>query len=157
MCKNVNKCFDIPWVVGSDVSSAGALDFTCSPFDTPATASDGVIYFRTMPTEPALKRAVAFVDGQNLYHSAKTAFGYHYPNYDVHALANAVCARQGWQLQQVRLYTGIPDVADNTFWNHFWTAKFSQMGRQSVYVFWRLRPRKRINFPLDPAALPSVG
>jgi hypothetical protein len=25
---------------------------------------------------------MAFVDGQNLYRSAKTAFGYHYPNYD---------------------------------------------------------------------------
>jgi uncharacterized LabA/DUF88 family protein len=91
-----------------------------------------------MPTEPALKRVVAFVDGQNLYRSAKTAFGYHYPNYDVHSLANAVCARQGWQLLQVRFYTGIPDVTDNAFWNHFWNAKFAQMGRQGVYVFWRL-------------------
>lgn len=91
-----------------------------------------------MPTEPALKRAVAFVDGQNLYRSAKTAFGYHYPNYDVHSLANAVCARHGWQLLQVRFYTGIPDVTDNAFWNHFWNAKFAQMGRQGVHVFWRL-------------------
>jgi len=91
-----------------------------------------------MPADPAIKRTMAFVDGQNLYRSAKTAFGYHYPNYDVHALATAVCARQGWQIQQVRFYTGIPDAADNPFWNHFWTAKFAQMGRQSVHVFWRL-------------------
>lgn len=34
-------------------------------------------------TEPAIKRAVTFVDGQNLYRSAKEAFGYHFPNYDV--------------------------------------------------------------------------
>jgi len=91
-----------------------------------------------MPTEPAIKRAVAFVDGQNLYRSAKTAFGYHYPNYDVHALANSMCIRQGWQLRQVCFYTGIPDVTDNAFWNHFWMAKFAQMGRQGVHVFWRL-------------------
>jgi hypothetical protein len=55
-----------------------------------------------MPSEPAIKRAVAFVDGQNLYRCAKAAFGYHYPNYDVHALANAVSLRQGWQLRRVR-------------------------------------------------------
>jgi uncharacterized LabA/DUF88 family protein len=91
-----------------------------------------------MPTEPPLKRSVAFVDGQNLYRSAKTAFGYHFPNYDVHALAAAVCSRQGWQLAQVRFYTGIPDVTDNAFWNQFWNAKFAQMGRQGVHVFWRL-------------------
>lgn len=91
-----------------------------------------------MPTEPTTKRVAAFVDGQNLYRSAKTAFGYHYPNYDVQALARSVCARQGWQLDQVRFYTGIPDVTDNAFWNHFWNAKFAQMGRQGVHVFWRL-------------------
>lgn len=91
-----------------------------------------------MPTEPAIKRAVAFVDGQNLYRSAKTAFGYHYPNYDVHALAQAVSAIQNWQLRQVRFYTGIPDLGDNAFWHHFWTAKFAQMGRQGIHLFWRL-------------------
>jgi hypothetical protein len=48
-----------------------------------------------MPTEPTIKRAVAFVDGQNLYRSAKTAFGYHYPNYDVQALARSVCVQRG--------------------------------------------------------------
>lgn len=29
-----------------------------------------------------MKRAVVFVDGQNLFHSAKNCFGYTYPNYD---------------------------------------------------------------------------
>lgn len=91
-----------------------------------------------MPADPTIKRAVAFIDGQNLYRKAKTAFGYHYPNYDVHALATAVCAARGWQLNQVRFYTGIPDATDNQFWNHFWINKFAQMGRQNVYVFWRL-------------------
>ena len=91
-----------------------------------------------MPSEPAIKRAVAFVDGQNLYRCAKAAFGYHHPNYDVHALASSVCLQQGWQLSRVQFYTGIPDASDNAFWNHFWTAKFAQMGRQGVHVFWRL-------------------
>jgi uncharacterized LabA/DUF88 family protein len=91
-----------------------------------------------MPIEPPTKRAIAFIDGQNLYRKAKTAFGYHYPNYDVHALATTVCATCGWQLKQIRFYTGIPDATDNAFWNHFWTNKFAQMGRQGVHVFWRL-------------------
>lgn len=42
-----------------------------------------------MPAEPAIKRAVAFVDGQNLFYAARAAFGYHFPNYDVLALQAA--------------------------------------------------------------------
>ncbi|HRT56009.1 MAG TPA: NYN domain-containing protein [Candidatus Paceibacterota bacterium] len=87
--------------------------------------------------EPALKRTVAFVDGQNLFYAVRNAFGHTYPNYDVSALAAAVCRRQNWHLTQVRFYTGIPDVADDAKWNHFWTAKLAQMGRQGVYVFSR--------------------
>ena len=44
---------------------------TYSPLDTPATAPDGVIFSCT-PAESAVKRAVAFIDGQNLYRSFKT-------------------------------------------------------------------------------------
>jgi len=40
-----------------------------------------------MPSEPALKGTVAFVDGQNLFHAAREPFGYTYPNYDVRALS----------------------------------------------------------------------
>jgi len=29
-----------------------------------------------MPAEPAIKRAIALVDGQNLFHNARNAFGY---------------------------------------------------------------------------------
>ena len=82
-------------------------------------------------------RAVAFVDGQNLFHCAKAAFGHNYPNYDPLALARSVCARQGWHCQQVRFYTGVPDAADNAFWNHFWIAECAQMGREGVHVFTR--------------------
>lgn len=59
-----------------------------------------------MPPEPAVKRAVVFVDGQNLFHTAREAFGYTYPNYDVLALAQAVCAPKGWALTQTRSIRG---------------------------------------------------
>ena len=90
-----------------------------------------------MASEPAVKRAVAFVDGQNLFYAAKIAFGYSFPNYDIRPLVAAICQNQGWQLTGVRFYTGIPDASDNAFWNHFWTAKLAQMGRDNITIFSR--------------------
>ena len=97
-----------------------------------------------MPTEPSVKRAISFVDGQNLYHCAREAFGCAYPNYDVLALSQEICRGQGWQLAQARFYTGIPDATDNPFWNFFWSHKLAAMGRRGVYTFCRtLRYRNR--------------
>ena len=90
-----------------------------------------------MPAEPAVKRAIAFIDGQNLFRCAKTAFGYTFPNYDVQALAEVVCREHGWQLAETRFYTGVPDITDDAFWNHFWTAKLAQMGRQKIRTYSR--------------------
>ena len=97
-----------------------------------------------MAKEPAIIRAIAFFDGQNLFHSAKQAFGYTFPNFDPRALASKICADHGWHLSGVRFYTGIPDATDKPFWNHFWTAKGAQMGRDDVHVFMRpLRYRNK--------------
>ena len=95
-------------------------------------------YFLTDEHRSASLRAVAFIDGPNLFRSAKEAFGHTYPNYDPMSLAQAVCIREGWNLRQVRFYTGYPDSEDHPFWNHFWTSKFAQMGRQGIYVFSRM-------------------
>lgn len=98
-----------------------------------------------MPQPPAAPKAIAFFDGQKLFHSAKSAFGYTFPNYDVMALAKAVCASKGWTLEQARFYTGVPAASDNPSWNHYWTAKGAQMGREGVYVFTRpLRYRNKV-------------
>jgi len=97
-----------------------------------------------MSQEPSHKRAVSFIDGQNLFYAAKEAFGYSHPNYDVHALSRALCQRQGWQLAQVRFYTGIPDIADDADKNYFWSGKLALMGKQGIEVFSRtLRYRNR--------------
>lgn len=100
-----------------------------------------------MPVEPSTKRASVFIDGQNLFHAVKEAFGYAFPNYDARKLADAVCRKQGWQLASVHFYTGIPDVADNAFWNQFWAAKLAAMGRQGVKVF--SRPLRYRNQTVD--------
>ncbi len=52
-----------------------------APHPTCRKASGGVILRGRwpMPSEPPVKRAFVFVDGQNLFHAAKEAFGYLYP------------------------------------------------------------------------------
>jgi uncharacterized LabA/DUF88 family protein len=97
-----------------------------------------------MPLEPADKRTITFVDGQNLFHAARESFGHSFPNYDVRALSEAVCQSAGWRLAHVRFYTGIPDPADDPRWHQFWTGKLAIMGREAVRVFSRpLRYRNR--------------
>lgn len=90
-----------------------------------------------MPAEPAVKRTIAFIDGQNLFHNSRSVFGYTYPNYDVQKLAQAVCASHGWQLERVQFYTGVPASTDNAFWHGFWSNKLAMMGRRGVVVFSR--------------------
>jgi len=90
-----------------------------------------------MPAEPAIKRALVFFDGQNLFYAAKNAFGHRYPNFDPKALAERVCRNQNWQLVQTRFYTGYPSADDDPFWNHFWRAKMLQLTRDQVHVFSR--------------------
>lgn len=94
--------------------------------------------------EPAIKRAIAFVDGQNLFHHSRAAFGYHFPNYDIRKLADAIAAAQTWNLVGTFFYTGVPDASDDPMWNRFWTNKLASMGRQGIEVFTRsLRYRNK--------------
>lgn len=100
--------------------------------------------------EPTQKRTIVFIDGQNLFHAAREAFGYTFPNYNVQKLAQQVVDTQSdWQLTQVRFYTGIPDVTDNAHWHTFWTRKLLAMSRAGVYTYSRpLRYRnKRVDLP----------
>ena len=90
-----------------------------------------------MPPEPALKRAVVFVDGQNLFHAVRDTFGYTYPNYEIAALARAVTEAQRWHLVQIHFYTGLPDPGQDSQWHQFWSGKLGVMGRQGVHVFAR--------------------
>jgi hypothetical protein len=102
-----------------------------------------------MPVEPLVKRVVTFIDGQNLYHATRESFGYTYPNFDVKSLSQKICQTKGWNLTQVRFYTGVPDKSDDSVWNHFWVAKMRVMIWQQVVVFSRsLRYRnQRIKLP----------
>ncbi|MBI4349964.1 MAG: NYN domain-containing protein [Elusimicrobia bacterium] len=104
-------------------------------------------------------KAIVFVDGQNLYHSIREAFGYTYPNYDILALAQKITGQNNWDLAETRFYTGVPDPVDDPFWNNFWARKFSVMGRQGITVFKRsLRYRNhRIKLPDGSEQTALVG
>jgi uncharacterized LabA/DUF88 family protein len=91
-----------------------------------------------MATEPATKRAITFIDGQNLYHGLREAFSSTtHPNYDLMKLSQAVCVREGWVLKQVRFYSGYPSAKDDPTWNRFWQKKLLAISRQSVKKFTR--------------------
>jgi uncharacterized LabA/DUF88 family protein len=97
-----------------------------------------------MINEPIIKRVYAFFDGQNLFYASKEAFGYRFPNYAPWLLAQAVSQQQGWQLDKIFFYTGIPSEADNAYWNHFWLKKLAVMGTRGVIVYSReLRYRNK--------------
>ena len=104
-----------------------------------------------MPEEPKNKRAVAFFDGQNLFHAAKQAFGYNFPNYDPAKLAVAVCNANGWTLEQTRFYTGVPSAEASPEWNLFWSRKLLALSRAGVHVYSRpLRYRNKAGADGNP-------
>lgn len=94
-----------------------------------------------MPSEPNPKRVIAYIDGQNLWRCAKNAYGntspYTYPSYDIRKLCMAICLQNGWNLFQIKFYTGVPNSDENPFWHNFWTKKLAQMGRLGVKTFSR--------------------
>lgn len=104
-----------------------------------------------MPEEPKNKRAIAFFDGQNLFHAAKVAFGYIFPSYDPAKLATTICEARGWSLQQTRFYTGVPSADDSPHWNLFWSRKLLVMSRVGVHVYSRpLRYRNKVSSDGSP-------
>ncbi len=84
--------------------------------------------------ETAARKAVAFIDGQNLYHHAKAAFGHTHPNFDPNKLFDAVCERKGWLNRGVRFYTGVPSAKNNPFWHGYWSNRLLAMRRSGIHV-----------------------
>ena len=97
-----------------------------------------------MPQEPTQKRCIAFIDAQSLFHAARQAFGSFYPDYDPLALSKAICAKQGWELAQVRVYTSVPAIEDNEYWHRFWLNKLRSLENAGVVTWWKgWKMRKR--------------
>ena len=80
------------------------------------------------------------VDGQNLFHLAKYAWGpaspYDYASYDVLKLAEAlVLLTPGRTLEEVRFYTGVPDKKDRPTLHTFWKNKIRHLESQGITVY----------------------
>lgn len=84
--------------------------------------------------EPSVKRAVAFIDGQNLYRHAMAAFGHHHPNFDPIKLTDAVCEAKGWERRGVRFYTGTPLAEEDAMWHAYWSNRLLAMRRAGILV-----------------------
>lgn len=76
-----------------------------------------------------------FIDGQNLYKSAKRAFGYNIPNFDVMSLAHGLAEQNNCKLGGVHFYTGMPGKTEDLKWHNFWARKLVDMGRVGVNIF----------------------
>lgn len=88
--------------------------------------------------KPEQKRAIAFIDGQNLYFAVKNMFLYNFPNFDIQKLASSICERQGWKLLETRFYTGVPKESQSQFWYRFWKLKLLAMKRRKdMFVYYR--------------------
>ncbi len=106
-----------------------------------------------MPKEPEIKRTYVFVDGQNLFHAVKDAFGYTYPNYDVKRLSEAVCSARGLSIEKIFFYTGVPEASDDEKWNSFWNAKLANMGRTGINTFSRALRYRNQNVKLPDGSV----
>lgn len=87
-----------------------------------------------MPSEPETKHAIAFIDGQNLFHHAKSAFGHEHPNYDPQKLHAEICRQNDWKPSLVRFYTGVHTFEHDELWSGYWSNRVLRMKRAGVVV-----------------------
>ena len=90
-------------------------------------------------------RTIVFFDGQNLFRTAKEAWGaspsdssspYDWPSYDVEKLAqHLVSLTPGRTLEETRFYTGVHSrtVKPDKYW--FWTNKLNHLETQGIHVY----------------------
>lgn len=103
-------------------------------------------------THPSVKQvASVFIDGQNLHHSLREAFGANYPNYDPRKLAEEICRERGYELGTIRFYTGVENRDRNEFWHDFWKNKIEAMKRDGVLTYTRPLQYRKIRDRVDPS------
>ncbi|MEK7331470.1 MAG: NYN domain-containing protein [Candidatus Eisenbacteria bacterium] len=87
------------------------------------------------------------MDGQNLFHAARDAFGYRVPNFDPRRMAERLASGQGWRLDGVRFYTGLPSAAHNPKWHSLWQRRLATMGTRGIEVFAKPLRYRRVGAP----------
>jgi uncharacterized LabA/DUF88 family protein len=80
-------------------------------------------------------KAGVWIDGQNLFHRAKSVFGHKTPDYDIRGLSQALCKQMGWELERIHFYSGIPAEVESPRWYHFWKDKLEDaMAQEGVPI-----------------------
>jgi uncharacterized LabA/DUF88 family protein len=106
--------------------------------DTRSTELHSIANTSWVAADPATNaialRAMCFFDGQNLYASAKHAFGTE-RNVRPVDLARAVCRTQGWRCEGVHYYQGSPDPNREPSESHLWNRRRSRLEASGVHVF----------------------
>lgn len=96
-------------------------------------------------------RTFVFIDGQNFYKSARSAFGKDvvpYPNFDASALGSLLAKEVGAEsVEKISFYTGMPVERYSPRWYEFWMNKIDNMENNFVSVF--TRPL-RYQYETDP-------
>jgi uncharacterized LabA/DUF88 family protein len=95
------------------------------------------------------KKTYVFIDGQNFYLSARTAFGLKYPNFDTKKVADLISRKAtGEDAGKITFYTGMPVHKFSPMWHDFWTNKISAMESEGVDAFTR---QLRYTYETDPS------
>lgn len=108
-------------------------------------ASRGFLLFMaTSAPVVAPIRTYVYVDGANLFNSAKRRFGYMVPNCDIAKLAKAVTnIALNRALAVIFYYIGVPRLEHDASNHNWWQRKLSATGRTGVKVVRRnLKPRE---------------
>lgn len=80
-------------------------------------------------------RADFFIDGQNLFLTAKSMYGYRHPNFDVVELCTSLAQSKGFQKGRIHFYTGMPGATENPEWHEYWQRRFDALRASGVQVF----------------------
>lgn len=105
-------------------------------------------------SQDAKGKTFIFIDGQNLYLSARSAFGSSvvpYPNFDARRLAELIGQEIGAPgVERVSFYTGMPVDRYSPRWHEFWTNKLEAMEEDFVSVYTRPLRYQYETDPLQP-------
>ena len=105
-----------------------------------------------MPTEPPVKRAIAFFDGQNLFYAVKQAFGYRWPNYDPLALALAVCAFSRVEFARDVFLHGAAQLQGRSVLEPLLEREVGGHGNAGIRTYWR-----HLKYRNQTVSLPGGG
>jgi uncharacterized LabA/DUF88 family protein len=95
-------------------------------------------------------RTYVYVDGANLFNSAKRRFGYMTPNCDIAVLARAIAGiASNRKLERIFYYIGVPKLEHDARNHNWWNKKLSAMGRSSVTVIRRNLKQRELTIKLS--------